>query len=668
MYVKYSFTFNSEAKQNSMISMNLNEVYIMPKIIVTGFSPLEDLVRKALEKREKKFKELTIQRMSSNDVLRNPSFITNDDVLICGETIYEVFKDLNIRGQIVPVKVHTNDFIRAIVKARTFGDEVNIINYRKNFLQYKKEELEQIFKLKIHQYCYETKEEAELIIQDLKQKDQTIVIGSGLVVNVAEKNEMKGILWYGESSINEAVNISFNILQSRIEELKSFKQEKYILQNFDDGVVTLTEAGRIANINKRALTLLGLKKSESYPGSHILHIFDKSALTDTLLSKKEIRDKVITFGEKMFLVSTFPIIVNNRFNGSVAILSDAYKLEKNEVKIRKTKYSQKTEAPYTFNDIIGNSGKIRKTIDRAKKFARTNSNILIIGDTGTGKELFAQSIHNKSHRADKPFIAVNCAAVPENLLESEFFGYSDGAFTGAKKGGKQGYFEKAHNGTIFLDEIGELPLSMQAKLLRVIQEKVIMRVGSSSIVPIDVRIISATNVNLFEKVKENQFRKDLYYRLAVLNLFIPTLEERMADLGDIVMAFTVRHFPEFLEEIEIVIDDIVNILSQQRWDGNVRELENTLERMFVYLGPFSEAKNADILEHLHEAIMDNYLFDYSHYREETTFQEAIKEAEIEQIKEALAKTNGNRQKAAELLGISRSTLWRKLNSLEKESS
>lgn len=634
----------------------------MPKIVVTGFSPLESYVRKSLEEKKKTFDGLVIQKIESKDILRNPNYITTDDVLICGQNIYKIFKELNVRGQMVPVKVQINDFLNALSTAKQYGDEVNIVNYKTKFLQKNEAELEQIFKIKINQYAYESEEHAKAIIAELAKQGQSIVIGSGLVTNLAEKHGMRGILWYGEESIQQAVSIAFNILQSRFEELKNFKQEEYILQKFNEGVITVSEAGRISNINKKAMQLLNIDRSPQ--GTHILHLFKKSELTDTLLSKEEIKDKVVEHEKKTFLISTFPIIVNERFNGSVAIISDADDIQKSETKIRKTMYSKKITAPYNFSHIIGNSEKIKKTLNKAKKFASTDSNILILGETGTGKELFAQSIHNDSARSDKPFIAVNCAAVPENLLESEFFGYTEGAFTGAKKGGKPGYFEQAHNGTLFLDEIGELPLSMQAKLLRVLQEKVVMRVGSTATIPVNVRVISATNVDLIEKVKKGEFRKDLYYRIAVLNLFLPPLRHRLEDLGEIVKFYTMRNYPDFLEKIEDAIDDIVKLLSTYEWHGNIRELENTLERMFAYLQEPINASKSAILDNLEEAIEENSLLISDDTPREKSYQSVIKEAEIRQIKEVLKQTNGNKQEAAKILGISRSTLWRKLKEIE----
>lgn len=277
-------------RSRSNVTMNVtarifytNEVNVMPKIVVTGFSPLESYVRKALEERKKTFDGLVIQKIESKDILRNPTYITNDDVLICGQNIYKIFKELNVRGQMVPVKVQTNDFIHALTIAKQYGNEVNIVNYKKKFLHKNQDELERIFNIKINQYAYDSEEHAKTIIDELAKQGKSIVIGSGLVTSLAKKKGMHGILWYGEESIRQAVSIAFNILQSRFEELKNFKQEEYILQKFNEGVITVSEAGRISNINNKALQLLNIDKSPQ--GTHILHLFKKSELTDTLLSK-----------------------------------------------------------------------------------------------------------------------------------------------------------------------------------------------------------------------------------------------------------------------------------------------------------------------------------------------------------------------------------------------
>ena len=217
----------------------------------------------------------------------------------------------------------------------------------------------------------------------------------------------------------------------------------------------------------------------------------------------------------------------------------------------------------------------------AQRYSRVNSNVLIVGETGTGKELFAHSIHQASSRSDQPFVALNCAALPEILLESELFGYEAGAFSGAAKGGKIGLLELAHRGTIFLDEIGEIPITLQAKLLRVLQEKEIRRIGSTSVHPIDVRVVSATNINIEEKIRSGQFRSDLYYRLNLLDISIPPLRERREDVQELVDFYLTRFACEMGKRIPTVTPEAAQLLMQYDWPGNVRELRNVCERLIV---------------------------------------------------------------------------------------
>lgn len=239
-------------------------------------------------------------------------------------------------------------------------------------------------------------------------------------------------------------------------------------------------------------------------------------------------------------------------------------------------------------------------------------------------------------------------------------------FYRCKKGGKAGLFELAHKGTVFLDELGEIPLSMQSKLLRILQEKVVRRVGSASIIPIDVRIIAATNVNLLKKVRKGEFRLDLFYRISVLNLILPTLNQRKEDLEDLVLSYTAKRYPHFLHTINEHIYEMTELLAEYQWQGNIRELENNLERLFAYLESPIKLTRKELMNYLIETLEDN---DFSQlnadlYEENTSSQDLIKKAEMSTIKDVLNKTNGNKSEAAKLLGISRSTLWRKLNEEE----
>lgn len=313
-------------------------------------------------------------------------------------------------------------------------------------------------------------------------------------------------------------------------------------------------------------------------------------------------------------------------------------------------------ARYCFDDICGDSHLLQDTINQARKYARTQSTVLISGESGTGKELFAQSIHNESDRRCGPFVAINCAALPETLLESELFGYEEGAFTGAKRGGKQGMFEIAHGGTIFLDEIAELGPHLQARILRVLQQKEVMRVGGERIIPVDVRVVTATNRNLFEAVQKGSFREDLYYRLNVLPLKVPPLRKRPEDIPALFRYFLASRgegrvpvkIPEYITEK----------MKRYPWPGNVRELENFVER-YCAIGEDNNEKFTtlrDLINRLfseegadsagkHQIVVDLGTFDQ------------IENQIIEQLATLFPKSKGD---LARVLGISRTTLWRKL--------
>lgn len=281
----------------------------------------------------------------------------------------------------------------------------------------------------------------------------------------------------------------------------------------------------------------------------------------------------------------------------------------------------------------------------AQRYSRVNSNVLIVGETGTGKELFAHSIHQASSRSDQPFVALNCAALPENLLESELFGYEAGAFSGAAKGGKIGLFELAHRGTIFLDEIGEIPITLQAKLLRVLQEKEIRRIGSTSVHPIDVRVVSATNINIEEKIRSGQFRSDLYYRLNLLDISIPPLRERREDVQELVDFYLTRFACEMGKRIPTVTPEAAQLLMQYDWPGNVRELRNVCERLIVLND--SDFVSAELLRQLK-------IFRESKAREPVI----LPEEQMEDTVYSRLKPKKKKKELAEELGVSRTTLWR----------
>ncbi len=347
------------------------------------------------------------------------------------------------------------------------------------------------------------------------------------------------------------------------------EEMKIILDSINEGVIEINNIGIISMINNKAEEVLGIKEKEIL-GKHINDVFVKDKININNLV--DIDNKFINYNKGNLIVNISPIHVFDKKIGNIITIKDITEISKLEERVRSEISIQGYTAKYTIKDIIGNNDKILKTKELAKRMAKSNASVLIIGESGTGKELFAQTIHNASKRSKFPFVAINCAAMPENLIESELFGYEGGAFTGAKKEGKPGLFEQAHLGTIFLDELGDLGLNIQAKLLRVLQEGEVVRIGSTKIRKIDVRVISATNKNLLKLAEEGKFRWDLYYRLNVFPLRIPPLRERKEDIELI--------FKYFLNQFNCdkkVSNKVIKTLSLHNWNGNVRELRNLAE-------------------------------------------------------------------------------------------
>jgi transcriptional regulator with PAS, ATPase and Fis domain len=391
------------------------------------------------------------------------------------------------------------------------------------------------------------------------------------------------------------------------------------------------------------------------------------SIREVIRDKLPLRDQIYGVGmEETLLYNVFPIIFNGSVSGVIVSFRKAKEIIQSEKKIRNELNQKGCTAKYKLDDIKGESAAILHCKYLAKKFGMFDSNVLIQGETGTGKELFAQAIHNCGRRINGPFYGINCTTFPENLLESELFGYSDGAFTGAVKGGKAGLFELAHGGTIFLDEIGEMPMAFQNKLLRVLQEKEIRRMGDDKVVSIDTRIIAASHNDLEDNVNKGRFREDLYYRLNVLNLVLPSLNERPNDIPILIKHMIDFYRSEFNLSYEIEFSGAaMAYLKRHRWRGNVRELGNFAERICIYS---EEGKT------IHIGIAENVLKGFSSAEKNTNGEEkacrkrvpgdVLNEKVYDLIRDAVERFDGNKSKAADYLGVSRTYIWRKLKEVE----
>ncbi len=346
-------------------------------------------------------------------------------------------------------------------------------------------------------------------------------------------------------------------------------------------------------------------------------------------------------------ISKIPLTNSNDILGYCVSVESVDKKPVKYIPIKKVvTNSSGLHAKYTFDDIVGQSYHMVKLIEKAKSYSKSDANILIVGESGTGKELLASSIHNFSSRVKGPYVPINCAALPQSLLESELFGYEEGAFTGAKKGGKIGIFELAENGTVFLDEVSEITLSAQAQLLRVLQEKTIMRIGGNKMIPINARVIAATNADLQQRVKAGTFREDLYHRLNVLNLKIPPLRERKDDIALLIYKFlNVYSYSETIEMPNIFIQKLKNY----NWSGNIRELQNFVEKFVILSHDFPD--KFKLLEELYFDLIHNETYDDKESDILEIKISTLKEMENQILKKLYNESLDNKSNLAKKLGL-----------------
>ncbi len=384
--------------------------------------------------------------------------------------------------------------------------------------------------------------------------------------------------------------------------------------------------------------------------------------------ENDLYHKMMKRGTTELVADTRDILVEGKRYGQVTVYHDISEINRLRRELDKLNQKlRKVEVKYTFKDIIGKDPAMVRVIDTAKVVAGTPASVMIRGESGTGKEIIASAIHNSSRRRNEKFVKINCSSIPEELLESELFGYVEGAFTGARRGGKKGLFQEADGGTLFLDEVGDVSSRMQVKLLRVLQEKEIMPVGSTEAVGVDVRIICATNKDLEKMMEEGQFREDLYYRLNVFPLHIPPLRERKNDIGDI-LKYLLNQYNEFYgRNVAEIQDKAVELLKDEDWPGNVRELENVLSRVMVNLaqdaavityGDVEEALSGITGKEKEKAAEADFSMDFPE-----DLSEAVKQTERYCIQRAMKRHGGDKNKAAVDLGIPLRTLYYKCKNL-----
>ena len=567
---------------------------------------------------------------------------------------------------VVKVAITNQDILRALIKAKDYGSKIGLASFSTPIDGI--DIFEDLLSIKIDQIIYSTTKELMNGISKAVDEGIRCIVGGGISKGIITSLGGDGVVILPtKEAILQTFREAKAVASSRRKEQKDTSQLRAIIGTIKEGLIVVDYEGRIKIFNKMAVEILGVELQKAI-GKPLPTIIKGTGVLDVLKTGMPEIDHIHRVGDKNIVINLLPFNINDKTEGVVVTFKEAASIQNIDRKLREKLYTKGFVAKYTIDHIVGKSLIMKHLLYRTEKYAKTDATILIQGETGTGKEIFTQCIHNLSSRKEKPFVAINCSALPESLLETELFGYEEGAFTGAKKGGKVGLFELANEGTVFLDEIADISQNLQVRLLRVLEEKEVMRVGGDRIVPIDVRIISSTCKDVKEEVKLGKFRMDLYFRLAILKLNIPSLRERLSDIPVIVQEILYKHS----RGEKRISDTMIEKMKGYNWPGNIRELDSLITRYVILLGDSvsDDRLLLELLEELkghmvtpkEECSMPEEL---STNISQKTLKERLEEYEKTIIKETLKEFKFSKKKTANRLGISVYTLWRKLRSSDR---
>jgi len=514
---------------------------------------------------------------------------------------------------------------------------------------------------------YASRQDAESCVLDLRDRGVGAVVGPGLVTDLAAQAGMPTVFLYSRDSVRAAFDTALEVVQATRREAQRRQRLDNLLQHLRDGVVALDAQGRVEALNERLATALGIDAKQAI-GQSLLNIAPNllGLLPDTD------GDTLGTVRGVSYVIHRGPLAGTGAggAEGTVFTFQESRAVERLDRTLRSRQRPQQFSARYRLDDLVGASPPIERVRTLVRRYARSDATVLVLGESGTGKEMVAQSMHELSARRDFSFVAINCGAFPEALLESELFGYEEGAFTGARKGGKAGLIEAAHRGTLFLDEIGEMPLPLQSRLLRVLQEREVVRLGSTEPTRVDIRVVAATHRALTDAVEAGIFRADLYYRLNILSIALPPLRERPDDVMPLAAELLVqaaRREPRLLlriadtDEAAHLLADIAAPLQRYTWPGNVRELQSVIERIAVELADADDTGANALTQDVLRMIAPEVFAQPAHGKKGAlTLRERSRGVEAEEIRAALAAHDGDRDAVCAALGISKTTLWRRL--------
>lgn len=631
------------------------------RICCLTYGGLDILAREAIQKIDDP--ELEITCLSTRLSILTPDLIASiqekTEVFVAGSSNLKTARQL-FNVPCVAIKVDYQDYLRHIleVSQKQQHRKIGIVTYQEK-LPYAFSEIEALTGVTVKNIIYDSNSN---LASRISESGCSVILGGGYACETTEHLGLTGVLIYpGIAVIEKALEDAKVLAEHLRREKEKMMYYAAVIGESPNGIISIDHTGIITNYNPSAEKYLGVSAGVAQ-GQSAARLFPELDLESTFRQKTRVEDTVVLYRNRQLHLRKILMKEDTQLEAAAtALITDLSDFRKSEmsylIKQRASLAKSGFVSKYRFSDIVGSCRTLSDTVSHAKIYAKTNYNILIYGETGTGKELLAQSICNASDRSDQSFVAVNCAALPDNLLESELFGYKEGAFTGSAKGGRRGLFELANRGTIFLDEIGSVSPALQVKLLRVLQEREIMRVGDDKIIPVDVRVISATN-KYYKDMIADGFRRDLLFRLNELELELPPLRVRGNDLILLFRSF-LRQTPGG-EAIEPKIEgQSLSLLKSYSWPGNIRELHNVCARFSVLFS--AGGGDANVTRTLRECIGSDRLLDDIMYRYK--YKKGSKQINPAMLKELTKALGYTKEQLAELIGISRTTLWR----MEKES-
>ena len=581
----------------------------------------------------------------------------NADVIVSRGGTAEMIKKSGVRTPVIEISITGPDLAQALIDAKKItgleNPKIAVLAFEN--MMYDIELFSKLLNLKLTIYQLGSGDDIPAAVEQAENDRVDIVIGGIMTTRLAAMHGMATlILSSGESAFRSAFLEAEKVAGARLLEKEKTQQFQVLVDYSMEGIIGVDRDNIIRVFNPAASRILNIPTA-TVIGTDIREILPEHYVLSCMQQGKEFLGDILRINQANVLFNIAPIKVADEITGVIVTFQEASRIVEMEEKIRKELYTKGLVAQYRFDQILGISREIMEIKRIAQEFSLIDATVLISGASGTGKELFAQSMHNSSLRKKGPFVAVNCASLPANLMESELFGYVEGAFTGANRKGKPGLFELAHKGTIFLDEISEMDKYGQSRLLRVVQERQVRRLGDDKNIPVDVRIIAASNRNLPRLVREGAFREDLYYRLNVLTLNLPSMRERSGDICYLAQYFLTDMCKNLGKDIAIE-DEALRLLESYEWKGNIRELKNFMERLAIM------ARGPLVSTNVIYAMFQNREFDMDHRFSLVEPTEGMDEKT--KIISILRSVNFNQTKAAELLEINRSTLYRKMKRFE----